>query len=251
MFFDHAKIHVAAGDGGNGCVSFRREKHVPRGGPDGGDGGRGGDVLFVADPQQRDLQAFTYKIHFKAGSGQPGQGARKHGANGETIVVPVPLGTQILSDQGETDTERELIADLVQPGQEALVAQGGAGGHGNTRFVNSVHQAPKFAELGEEGESRWIRLSLKLMADAGLAGLPNAGKSSLLRRLSNAKPKVASYPFTTVEPMLGVVDWSGEGDMFTLADVPGLLEGASKGVGLGHEFLAHRSGVGCCCTWST
>ncbi len=212
---------------------------MPRGGPDGGDGGRGGDVLFVADPQLRDLQTFTFKIHFKAGSGQAGQGARKHGANGETVIVPVPLGTQIMSDEGETGEESELIADLVRPGQEVLVARGGAGGHGNTRFVNSVRQAPKFAELGEEGESLWLRLSLKLMADAGLAGLPNAGKSSLLRRLSNAKPKVAAYPFTTVEPMLGVVDWSGEGDMFTLADVPGLLEGASEGVGLGHEFLAH------------
>lgn len=290
MFFDQAKIHVAAGNGGNGCVSFRREKHVPRGGPDGGDGGRGGDVILVADPQKRDLQAFTYKIHFKAGAGRPGQGARKHGANGETIRVPVPLGTQVRAfiegekeapggaadvagaaggagdhaaagaleggarDGAANDTARGmggacdvfgdgsgslLIADLVHPGQEVTVAQGGSGGRGNARFVNSVRQAPKFAELGEEGESCWLRLSLKLMADAGLAGLPNAGKSSLLLRLSNAKPKVAAYPFTTVEPMLGVVDWSGEGDMFTLADIPGLLEGASEGVGLGHEFLAH------------
>lgn len=261
MFFDHAKIHVAAGNGGNGCVSFRREKHVPRGGPDGGDGGRGGDVILVADLQKRDLQAFRYKVHFKAGAGRPGQGARKHGANGETIRVPVPLGTQVWAvdepgdeSQGSLgvagfsaefeagdvgDTEGGLIADLVQPGQEVTVVQGGSGGRGNARFVNSVRQAPKFAELGEGGEGRWLRLSLKLMADAGLAGLPNAGKSSLLRRLSNAKPKVAAYPFTTVEPMLGVVDWSGEGDMFTLADVPGLLEGAAEGVGLGHEFLAH------------
>ncbi len=232
MFFDHAKIHVAAGNGGNGCISFRREKHVPRGGPDGGDGGRGGDVFVVPDPQQRDLQPFTFKVHFKAGFGQAGQGARKHGASGETVFVRVPLGTQVWA-------EDDLIADIVRPGQQVLVARGGAGGRGNARFVNSVRQAPKFAELGEEGESLWLRLSLKLMADAGLAGLPNAGKSSLLRRLSNAKPKVAAYPFTTIEPMLGVVDWSGEGDMFTLADVPGLLEGASEGVGLGHEFLAH------------
>jgi GTP-binding protein len=252
MFFDQAKIHVAAGNGGNGCVSFRREKHVPRGGPDGGDGGRGGDVLLVADPQERDLQAFTYKIHFKAGAGQAGQGARKHGANGETIRVPVPLGTQVWAvaqagdetaggaDRGPQDASAGLlIADMVRPGEEVMVVQGGTGGHGNARFVNSVRQAPKFAELGEEGQSGWLRLSLKLIADAGLAGLPNAGKSSLLRRLSNAKPKVAAYPFTTVEPMLGVVDWSGEGDKFTLADVPGLLEGASEGVGLGHEFLAH------------
>lgn len=232
MFFDQAKIHVAAGNGGNGCVSFRREKHVPRGGPDGGDGGRGGDVLLRADPQLRDLQPFTYKIHFKAESGHAGQGARKHGAAGLDAVVRVPLGTQVWVDD-------ELTADLVLPGQELLVARGGAGGRGNARFVSSVRQAPKFAELGEPGESLWLRLSLKLLADAGLAGLPNAGKSSLLRRLSNAKPKVAAYPFTTIEPMLGVVDWSGEGDVFTLADVPGLLEGASEGVGLGHEFLAH------------
>jgi len=232
MFFDQAKIHVAAGDGGNGCVSFRREKHVPRGGPDGGDGGRGGDVVLVGDPQLRDLQPFTYKVHFKAGPGQAGQGARQHGANGETVVVSVPLGTQVWA-------EEELVADVVHRGQQIPVARGGAGGRGNARFVNSVRQAPKFAELGELGESLWLRLSLKLMADAGLAGLPNAGKSSLLRRLSNAKPKVAAYPFTTVEPMLGVVDWSDEGDLFTLADVPGLLEGASEGVGLGYEFLAH------------
>jgi GTPase len=240
VFFDQAKIHVAAGNGGHGCVSFRREKHVPRGGPDGGDGGRGGDVLLKVDVQQRDLQPFTYKVHFKAGAGQAGQGARKHGANGETVTIPVPLGTQVWA-AGDTEegTGDGLLADMVRPDQEVLVAQGGAGGRGNTRFTSSVYQAPKFAELGEEGESLWLRLSLKLMADAGLAGLPNAGKSSLLRRLSNAKPKVAAYPFTTVEPMLGVVDWSGEGDVFTLADVPGLLEGASEGVGLGHEFLAH------------
>ena len=236
MFFDQAKIHVAAGNGGNGCVSFRREKFVPRGGPDGGDGGRGGDVVLIADPQLRDLQLFTYKIHFKAGAGEAGHGARKHGANGETVTIPVPLGTQVsVEDEGEG----RLIADVVRPEQTVVIARGGGGGHGNARFVNSVRQAPKFAELGEQGESMWLRLTLKLIADAGLAGLPNAGKSSLLRRLSNARPKVADYPFTTVEPMLGVVDWSGEGDVFTLADVPGLLEGASEGVGLGHEFLAH------------
>jgi GTP-binding protein len=210
VFFDQAKIHVAAGNGGNGCVSFRREKHVPRGGPDGGDGGRGGDVLLFGDAQLRDLQFFHHKVHFKAADGQGGMGARKHGASGETVRIPV-----------------------------VLLTRGGAGGRGNTRFTGSVHQAPKFAELGDEGESHWLRLSLKLVADAGLAGLPNAGKSSLLRRLSNAKPKVAAYPFTTIEPMLGVVDWSGEGEVFTLADVPGLLEGASDGVGLGHEFLTH------------
>jgi GTP-binding protein len=265
VFFDHAKIHVAAGNGGSGSVSFRRERYVPHGGPDGGDGGRGGDVILEGDPQLRDLQQFTYEIHFKAQPGEAGHGARKHGANGESISVHVPLGTQVWTftgarppdeEDGGRDTlkatasgpageapdelpDGELLADIVWPGQRVIVARGGMGGRGNARFANSVRQAPKFAELGEAAESSWLRLSLKLMADAGLAGLPNAGKSSLLRRLSNAKPKVAAYPFTTLEPMLGVVDWSGEGDVFTLADVPGLLEGASEGVGLGHEFLAH------------
>jgi GTPase len=239
MFFDHAKIHVAAGNGGNGCISFRREMHVPRGGPDGGDGGRGGDVVVVGDVQLRDLQPFTYKVHFKADSGGAGAGARKHGADGEDVQIAVPLGTQLWRVAGSKDEQDEQLADVTRPGQRVLVARGGVGGRGNARFVNSVRQAPHFAELGEEGDASWLRLSLRLMADAGLAGLPNAGKSSLLRRLSNAKPKVADYPFTTVEPMLGVVDWTGEGDVFTLADVPGLLEGASEGVGLGHEFLAH------------
>jgi GTPase len=239
MFFDHAKIHVEAGNGGSGCVSFRREMHVPRGGPDGGDGGGGGDVTVVGDLQLRDLQPFTYKVHYKAGNGVPGSGARKHGADGDDVIIPVPLGTQLWRVADDASDEDELLADITHPGQRVIVARGGAGGRGNARFVNSVRQAPRFAERGEESEAYWLRLSLRLMADAGLAGLPNAGKSSLLRRLSNAKPKVADYPFTTVEPMLGVVDWSGDGDVFTLADVPGLLEGASEGVGLGHEFLAH------------
>lgn len=239
MFFDQAKIHVAAGNGGNGCVSFRREMHVPRGGPDGGDGGHGGDIFVVGDPQLRDLQPFTFKVHYKAGSGEAGSGARRHGANGEDVIISVPLGTQLWRVSGGAEDEDELVADVTRPDLRVLLARSGAGGRGNARFVNSVRQAPHFAELGEEGESDWLRLSLRLMADAGLAGLPNAGKSSLLRRFSNAKPKVADYPFTTLEPMLGVVDWTGEGDMFTLADVPGLLEGASEGVGLGHEFLAH------------
>ncbi len=171
-----------------------------------------------------------------------GLGARKHGADGDDVIIPVPLGTQlwrIHGMEGAEDAPDELIADITEPGQRLVIAEGGLGGGGNTRFVNSVRQAPHFGELGEEGDGFWMRLSLQLMADAGLAGLPNAGKSSLLRRLSNAKPKVADYPFTTLEPMLGVVDWTGEGDVFTLADVPGLLEGASEGVGLGHEFLAH------------
>ena len=242
MFFDQAKIHVAAGNGGNGCVSFRREMHVPRGGPDGGDGGRGGDVIVVGDPQLRDLQAFTYKIHYKAGNGEQGLGARRHGADGDDVIITVPLGTRLWRIHGTEGTDEapdELIADVTEPGRRLVIVEGGLGGGGNTRFANSVRQAPHFGELGEEGDGFWMRLSLHLMADAGLAGLPNAGKSSLLRRLSNAKPKVAAYPFTTLEPMLGVVDWTGEGDVFTLADVPGLLEGASEGVGLGHEFLAH------------
>jgi GTPase len=233
MFYDHAKIHVAAGNGGHGSVSFRREKHVPRGGPDGGDGGDGGDVLVVADPQQRDLSHFYRHIHFKAQSGEHGQGARKQGARGSQLEIPVPLGTQVFREDG-------LLGDLTRPRQTLLVARGGAGGRGNARFVNSVRQAPKFAERGEAGEEGWLDLTLKLMADAGLAGMPNAGKSSLLRRLSNAKPKVADYPFTTLEPMLGVVRVPGDEEAtFTVADVPGLLEGASEGVGMGHEFLAH------------
>ncbi|MCX8033025.1 MAG: GTPase ObgE [Thermoleophilia bacterium] len=236
MFYDQARIYVAAGDGGNGCVSFRREKHVPRGGPDGGDGGRGGDVVLKADPELRDLQFFRYQTHFRAEAGKPGQGSGKHGASGSTLVLSVPVGTQVWV---ESEAGEELLADLTYAGQEVVVARGGSGGRGNARFANSVRQTPRFAELGAPGESRWLRLSLRLMADAGLAGLPNAGKSSLLRRVSNAKPKVAPYPFTTLEPMLGVVEWSEEGEVFTLADVPGLLEGASQGVGLGHEFLAH------------
>lgn len=233
MFSDRAKIHVAAGKGGNGALSFRREKHVPRGGPDGGDGGQGGSVSLVADPQSRDLSPFARRVHFKAEAGAHGQGARKHGAGGEDLRILVPLGTQVFD--GDV-----LVADLTRPGQIVLVAQGGTGGRGNARFVNSVRQAPKFSELGDDGEDRWLVLTLKLMADVGLAGLPNAGKSSLLRRLSNAEPKVADYPFTTLEPLLGVVEVPGDEELtYTVADVPGLLEGASEGLGLGHEFLAH------------
>lgn len=232
MFSDRAKINVTAGRGGNGCVSFRREKHVPRGGPDGGDGGDGGSVWLEADGHLRDLYYFAGHVHFKAGNGGHGEGSNKMGARGEDTVVRVPLGTQVW-DGGR------LIADLTHPGDRVLVAQGGRGGRGNARFVSAVRQVPRFAELGEEGDSRWLHLSLRLMADVGLAGLPNAGKSMLLRRISRAKPKVADYPFTTVEPMLGVVEAPGEEASFTVADVPGLLEGASEGVGLGTEFLGH------------
>ncbi len=232
MFSDRAKINVSAGRGGNGCASFRREKHVPRGGPDGGDGGPGGDVYVVADPQLRDLGPFMRKVHFKAQAGRHGQGSRKDGAAGPSLEIPVPLGTVVYRDD-------VLIADLTRTGQRALVAAGGQGGRGNTHFVTSSRQTPRFSERGDEGESVWLDLSLKLMADVGLAGMPNAGKSSLLKRLSNAQPKVANYPFTTVEPLLGVVEVPGGELTFTLADVPGLLEGAAEGVGLGHEFLAH------------
>lgn len=232
MFRDRAKLHVTAGRGGNGCASFRREKHVPRGGPDGGDGGQGGDVWLVADDQVRDLSHFARKVHFKAGAGRHGEGARRHGAAGSDSEIPVPVGTEVFR-------EGELLADLVARGRRVLVASGGVGGRGNSRFVSSTRQAPRFAERGDAGEESWIELSLKLMSDVGLAGLPNAGKSSFLRRVSNATPKVAEYPFTTIEPLLGVVQAPGVEEPFTAADVPGLLEGASEGVGMGTEFLAH------------
>lgn len=232
MFSDRAKINVTAGRGGNGCVSFRREKYVPRGGPNGGDGGDGGDVWLQADSDLRDLHYFTRHIHFKAGNGEHGQGSNKAGARGDDLVIRVPVGTRVFADG-------RLIGELDFDGQRVLVARGGRGGRGNAHFVSAVNQVPRFAELGEEGESRWLELELRLIADVGLAGLPNAGKSMLLRRVSHAKPKVADYPFTTLTPMLGVVDVPGEDASFTVADVPGLLEGASQGVGLGTEFLSH------------
>ena len=230
MFHDRAKIWVEAGAGGNGVVSFRREAHVPRGGPDGGDGGRGGDVVLVADPSRRDLSALRYSPHHRAGRGGHGQGKQRHGARGEDAVIPVPPGTQVDGLEGRK-------YDLVEPGQRAVVARGGAGGHGNKRFATSTRQAPRFAEKGLEGESGCIELRLKLLADAGLIGLPNAGKSSLLARVTRAAPKVADYPFTTIEPVLGTID-DGERQL-VLADIPGLIEGAAAGAGLGHEFLAH------------
>jgi GTP-binding protein len=223
-------VHVEAGAGGNGVVSFRREAHVPRGGPDGGDGGRGGDVVLVCDPSRRDLSDLRYSPHRRAGRGGHGQGNQRHGARGEDAVVPVPPGTQIDGLEGER-------FDLLEPGQRAVVARGGAGGHGNKRFASSTRQTPRFAERGLEGQSGWIDLRLKLLADAGLIGLPNAGKSSLLARLTRASPKVADYPFTTLEPVLGTID-DGERQL-VIADIPGLIEGAAEGAGLGHEFLAH------------
>jgi GTP-binding protein len=232
MFHDRARIHVQAGRGGDGGLSFRREKHVPKGGPDGGDGGPGGDVVLVADPDLRDLSAFRPNQHVKAGHGGPGRGALKHGASGADAELRVPVGTQVLDD------DERLLADLAHPGAQTVVARGGFPGRGNKRFATPTRQTPRFAETGRAGEETWLELRLKLLADAALVGFPNAGKSSLLRRISNAKPKVADYPFTTLAPVLGTVD-APDGRQLTVADVPGLIEGASEGVGLGHEFLAH------------
>ncbi|MDX6422890.1 MAG: GTPase [Gaiellaceae bacterium] len=232
MFHDKARIHVQAGRGGNGALSFRREKFVPKGGPDGGDGGEGGDVVLVAVPDLRDLSRFRPNQWVKGGRGGSGGGANKHGANGDLVELGVPVGTQIFDETGQ------LIADLARAQARVVVARGGSGGRGNRRFATPARQAPRFAETGMPGDEATIELRLKLLADAALVGLPNAGKSSLLRRISNAKPKVAEYPFTTLAPVLGTVD-SPEGRQLTVADVPGLVEGASEGVGLGHEFLAH------------
>ncbi len=232
MFSDRARIHVQAGRGGDGSLSFRREKHVPKGGPDGGDGGRGGDVVLIADPDLRDLSNFRSRTRFRAERGNAGSGARKHGADGAGIVLKVPVGTQVI------DLEGTLVTDLITPGARVVIARGGLGGRGNMNFATPTRQAPRFAETGLPGGESDLDLHLKLVADAALAGLPNAGKSSLLRRISNAKPKVAEYPFTTLEPVLGTVE-SSDGAQLTVADVPGLIEGASEGIGLGHEFLAH------------
>jgi GTPase len=228
--YDKAKIWVEGGGGGNGSISFRREAHVPRGGPDGGDGGHGGDVVLVCDPSRRDLGALRGSKHFRAQRGRHGEGSNRHGARGEDLVIPVPPGTQ----GGTVDGGR---IDLVTPGQRAVVAHGGRGGHGNRRFTTSTRQAPRFAEKGNSGEADWIELRLKLLADVGLVGLPNAGKSSLLARLTRAAPKVADYPFTTLSPVLGTIE--GEDRQAVVADIPGLIEGAAEGAGLGHEFLAH------------
>jgi GTP-binding protein len=231
MFHDRARISVQAGRGGDGGLSFRREKFVPKGGPDGGDGGRGGDVLLIADHDLRDLSSLGSKRVFKAGRGEPGRGSGKHGADGADVELHVPIGTQVF-------TEDQIVADLAAPGARVAVARGGAGGRGNRHFATPTRQTPRFAETGLPGEEAELDLRLKLLADAALVGLPNAGKSSLLRRISNAKPKVADYPFTTLQPVLGTVE-SPDGRQLTVADVPGLIEGASQGVGLGHEFLAH------------
>jgi GTPase len=229
---DRARIEVEAGRGGNGAVSFRREKYVPRGGPDGGDGGHGGGVVLLADSERRDLSAFRSRRRFRAGSGEAGRGAGKHGADGASVELQVPVGTQVY------DSDDHLVADLAHPAARVVVARGGAGGRGNRQFATATRQTPRFAETGLPGEEVELELRLKLLADAALVGLPNAGKSSLLARISNARPKVAEYPFTTLEPVLGTVD-APDGRQLVVADVPGLIEGASEGVGLGHEFLAH------------
>jgi len=230
MLYDRARIFVAAGAGGDGCLSFRREAHVPRGGPDGGDGGHGGAVVVQCDPALRDLQAFRRGQHFRAQRGGHGSGALRHGRNGADLVVHVPPGTQVLTEAGD-------VHDLTRPKQRVRVARGGSGGRGNKHFATATRQAPRFAERGLEGEEAWLELRLKLLADVGLIGLPNAGKSSLLARLTRATPKIADYPFTTLEPVLGTLE--GAERQLIIADIPGLIEGASEGAGLGHDFLAH------------
>jgi GTP-binding protein len=240
MLHDHARIHLQAGAGGNGSTSFRREAHVPRGGPDGGDGGRGGDVVLLCDDSLRDLQSFRRKALYRAGQGGYGEGSQRHGADGETLRIRVPPGTEAIGCDGPAGEEGDLEGrrwELMKNGQRAVVAKGGSGGRGNKRFATATRQAPRFAERGLPGEEGWLELKLKLLADIGLVGLPNAGKSSLLARLTRAAPKVANYPFTTLSPVLGVLD-DGERQL-VVADIPGLIEGASVGAGLGHDFLAH------------
>ncbi|TMB91806.1 MAG: GTPase ObgE [Chloroflexi bacterium] len=238
MFYDHTKIYVKAGDGGNGSSHFRHEKFAPRGGPDGGDGGRGGSVYLEATSNMNTLIDYRYRHHFKAGAGGAGMRQKMHGAKGEDVVLRVPLGTIVR----DADTN-ELIADLVEDGQRVMVARGGRGGLGNTHFATATHQAPREAQKGEPGEERWITLELRLIADVGLVGYPNAGKSTLLSVVTAAQPKIADYPFTTLSPNLGVVAVGQRGSPdetdFVLADIPGLIEGAAQGLGLGHEFLRH------------
>jgi GTP-binding protein len=235
MLNDRAKIFVKAGSGGRGTASFRREKFVPMGGPDGGDGGRGGSVYLRVDPHLATLTPFRFQSHFHARNGESGRGQKMHGKDGEDLFVAVAPGTIVFDDE-----TGEPIADLIEPEQTFMVAKGGQGGLGNTHFVTSTHQAPRLAELGEPGDERWIRLELKLIADVGLVGFPNAGKSTLLAASSAARPKIADYPFTTLEPNLGVVEIGPRGgETFVMADIPGLIEGAAEGVGLGYEFLRH------------
>jgi GTPase len=237
MLHDRARIEIEAGAGGDGSTSFRREAHVPRGGPDGGDGGRGGDVVLVCDASLRDLQAFRRASRFRAGRGGHGGGSQRHGADGATLEIRVPPGTEVRAPEEDGEDLAGRRWELLADGQRALAARGGAGGKGNKRFATPTRQAPRFAERGLPGEGGPLELQLKLLADVGLVGLPNAGKSSLLARLTRAAPKIADYPFTTLTPVLGVLD-SGERQLI-VADIPGLIEGASEGAGLGHDFLAH------------
>ncbi|MDX6724537.1 MAG: GTPase [Solirubrobacteraceae bacterium] len=230
MLYDKARIFVQGGAGGNGSMSFRREAHVPQGGPDGGDAGRGGAVVLLCDDSLRDLQTFKRRAHYKAPRGGNGEGALRHGADGDDLIVRVPPGTEVTDWNGTT-------YDLVVPGSRAVIAAGGSGGRGNKRFASATRQAPRFAERGLVGEEGWVDMRLKLLADVGLVGLPNAGKSSLISRVTRAAPKVAGYPFTTLEPVLGTLE--DDDRQIVLADIPGLIEGASEGAGLGHEFLAH------------
>src|SRR5258705_1926380 len=232
MFHDRVLLTVIAGRGGDGSIHFRREKFVPKGGPDGGDGGKGGDVILVASPHRRDLSGFRANQKVRAGRGGAGSGSLSTGEDGDDVVLDVPVGTQVL------DADERLVADLAHPGARVVVAKGGSGGRGNKRFASPTRQTPRYAEVGMPGEEATIDLRLKLLADAAFVGLPNAGKSSLLTRISNARPKIAEYPFTTLSPVLGTVE-SSEGRQLVVADVPGLIEGASEGIGLGHEFLAH------------
>jgi GTP-binding protein len=235
MFLDRVKIWVRAGDGGDGAATFRQEAHVPRGGPDGGDGGRGGSVYLRVDAGQTTLRDFNHRHHFRATPGGRGTRARRHGKAGDDLILDVPPGTAVYDDESGA-----LVADLVAVGQSAMVARGGRGGLGNTHFKTSTHQAPKHAQKGEPGSEGWLRLELRLIADIGLVGLPNAGKSTVLAAVTAATPKIADYPFTTLEPNLGVMDLGDDDDRRpTIADVPGLIEGASAGAGLGHAFLRH------------
>jgi len=233
-FVDKVKLYVKAGDGGNGVVAFLREKYRPKGGPAGGDGGKGGDVIFVATKNKHTLYDLKFKKHLKAENGRPGGGKHKHGKDGKDLIVEVPVGTVVKDAQ-----TGEIIADLTEDGQRAVIARGGKGGLGNARFATPTRQAPRFATKGKKGEERWVILELKSIADVGLVGFPNAGKSTLISRLSNAKPEIAPYPFTTKKPNLGVVNLEEDFSSFVIADIPGLIEGAHKGKGLGHEFLRH------------
>lgn len=233
MFVDEAVIHVKAGKGGNGCVAFRREKFIPKGGPEGGDGGDGGSVIFVADPNKNTLLDFSGRHHWRAPNGGPGLGKKMAGANGEDLLVSVPPGTLVYDEEHGL-----LLADLDELGKQVVVAKGGRGGLGNWHFRSPTNQAPRYAQPGLEGQERRLRLELKLIADVGLVGMPNAGKSTLLRAVSAARPKIADYPFTTLEPQLGITELSGDRRL-VLADIPGLIEGAHKGAGLGHAFLRH------------